>query len=167
MKSYDPSSLKNRVAMVDFGLQASKDEKGQSLNKCEIMRNISEYQKIMVRKSHYRFSIILTTIQTSNHLLRLSLRQWATYLMNCEKWMCMFLSDSTLPYSFKQLSPMGEAVISNTVSSVQQVRNLYLHEVQKIDIWDTKNCFRNEINRIIFKENCSADSMERLEVSVL
>ena len=42
-----------------------------------------------------------------------------------------------------------------------------MHMASKEDIWDTKNWFRNEVSRIITKENLRCRSMLELENSVL
>ena len=121
----------------------------------------------MLRKSHYRFSIMLTTLQTTNHMFQLSLKQWSLYMTDYEKWMCQYIQDSALPYSFLNLSHLGESLIRNSLGGVQQVRSLYLNEVQKQDIWNTKNLFRNEVSRIIHQENSVSHSMDQLEANVL
>ena len=39
--------------------------------------------------------------------------------------------------------------------------------VQKADIWDTKNWFRNEVSRIIDENNMHCKTLEELEFVVL
>lgn len=106
-------------------------------------------------------------MQTTNHLLKLSLKQWTLYLTSCEKWMCTFIQDSALPYSFSQLTKVGAELVRNSVSGVQQVRSLYLNEVQKLDIDDAKNHFRGQVSKFISKENAVTDKMSQLEENVL
>ena len=83
------------------------------------MRNNSEFKKIMIRKAHYKFSIMMTTMQTTNHMLRLSLNSWSMFLTNSEKWMCGFISESSLPYSFSQLTSIGEEIFRHSLTGVQ------------------------------------------------
>ena len=42
-----------------------------------------------------------------------------------------------------------------------------MHMASKEDIWDTKNWFRNEVSRIITKENLRTRNMLELENQVL
>ena len=121
----------------------------------------------MLRKAHFRFSIMMTTIRTTNHILELSLKQWSLFLTNYDQWLCEFIQESNLPYSFLKLNVLGETLIRNSLNGVQQVRSLYLNEVQKRDIWGAKDQFRNHVHRIISKENSVTASMAQLEANVL
>ena len=104
--------------MVDHGFEVHKDEKGEVVNMREIMNNKNEYKRLMLRKSHLKFTSLLNTIQTTNHMIRLSLKQWSMYMTDCEKWMCHFINESALPYSFRDLNPLGEDLIRNSLSGV-------------------------------------------------
>ena len=50
---------------------------------------------------------------------------------------------------------------------VQQIRSLYLNVIEKEDIWDSKNSFRNEVNRLIQRENFNTETMQELENVVI
>ena len=68
---------------------------------------------------------------------------------------------------FERMTPLGYRVCKRSLLQVQQVRSYFLYQVQKNDIWDTKNWFRNEVNQIIMRANLQCTSMTQLEEVVL
>ena len=54
-----------------------------------------------------------------------------------------------------------------SIEMVQRSRDDYLHLIEKEDIWDTKNSFRNQVNRLILRDNFLTETMEDLEQSVM
>ena len=67
----------------------------------------------------------------------------------------------------QDLSPKSLNLFKNSLLLVQQVRSYNLHMIQKEDVWETKNWFRNEISRIILENNLQCNSMEELELLVI
>ena len=50
---------------------------------------------------------------------------------------------------------------------MQQARSIYLSQILKADIWDVKNAFKNDVNRIIIQENFKTWSLKELEDNAL
>ena len=68
---------------------------------------------------------------------------------------------------YLSMSPLGYRVCKKSLLQVQQVRSYVLYQVQKDDIWDSKNWFRNEVNAIIHQANLQCSTMDELEEVVL
>ena len=64
-------------------------------------------------------------------------------------------------------TPQSLTLFKNSLLLVQQVRSYNLHMIQKEDIWETKNKFRNDVSRIILENNLQSKSMEELEFRVI
>ena len=58
-------------------------------------------------------------------------------------------------------------LIEKTMSGIQQTRSYHMVLIEKEDIWDTKNFFRNEVIRIIQELSMQYNSMKDLEENVL
>ena len=70
-------------------------------------------------------------------------------------------------YKFRKMTLVGSRVHRHALLSVQQIRSLYLNVIEKEDVWDTKNAFRNQVNFLILRENFKTNSMEELETAVI
>ena len=57
--------------------------------------------------------------------------------------------------------------MTKNVFRAQHVRTSFLVNSQKIDIFDTKNEFRNRIGQIIRQENMKTNTMKELEKAVI
>lgn len=42
-----------------------------------------------------------------------------------------------------------------------------MNVIEKEDVWDTKNAFRNQVNFLILRENFKTETMEELETAVI
>ena len=105
---------------------------------------------------------MLTTMQTSNHLVKQNLQSWQKFMSNSEKWLGN-VANSSLP----RLTPTSIFLFKEQISRVQQIRSYNLHVVQKDDIWETKNWFRCEVSRIIKENNLKCKTIKELEKIVL
>ena len=111
---------------------------------------------------------MLSTIQTSIDLVDLSLFQWSTFMKSSNKWMCNFMNEEFgMGYKFRKMTLVGSRVHRHALLSVQQIRSLYLNVIEKEDVWDTKNAFRNQVNYLILRENFKCETMEELETAVI
>lgn len=82
--------------------------------------------------------------------------------------MCNFMSENDrVLKDFYNMSFLGLQLFKQASFGVQQVRSLYLSVIEKEDIWDTKNSFRNQVNRLILRDNFLTETMEDLEQSVM
>ena len=106
---------------------------------------------------------MLTTMQTSNHLVKQNMQSWQKFMSNREKWLGNVANSSFLP----RLTPTSIFYFKEQISRVQQIRSYNLHVVQKDDIWETKNWFRNEVSRIIKENNLKCETIKELEKIVL
>ena len=58
--------------------------------------------------------------------------------------MCNFMAENGhVMQDFYNMSYLGLQLFKQASFGVQQVRSLYLSVIEKEDIWDTKNSFRN------------------------
>ena len=57
------------------------------------VRNVEHTVKSLIRQISFQLTILLAMIQTSNHVLHLTLRQWQTFLKSSHKWMGNFVLD--------------------------------------------------------------------------
>ena len=58
--------------------------------------------------------------------------------------MCNFMNEEFgMGYKFRKMTLVGSRVHRHALLSVQQIRSLYLNVIEKEDVWDTKNAFRN------------------------
>ena len=106
--------------------------------------------------------MMLSTMQTSNHLVRQNLESWQLFMSNSEKWMGNVENCALL-----RLTPTSIFLFKEKISRVQQLRSYNMHLLQKNDIWDTKNWFRNEVSHIIKENNLKCKTMQELEKIVL
>ena len=105
---------------------------------------------------------MLTTMQTSNHLVKQNMQSWQKFMSNSENWL-----GNVANSSMQRLTPTSIFLFKEQISRVQQIRSYNLHVVQKDDIWDTKNWFRTEVSRIIKENNLKCKTIKELEKIVL
>ena len=166
----NPASLTNRVTMLDSGfLRIHADERNTEMKNFTVGLNMKRLKKQLSQHMNQTYSILLTIIQASNQIIRLSQDQWCKYLTDSSQWMGNFILDESrhsLP-DYAQMSPLSQGIIHIACQGVQQVRSYYLSIVQKQDVWDTKNMFKNEVSRIIISSNFECSTMADLEELVL
>ena len=102
------------------------------------------------------------------------MQNWKSFMSNSHKWMGNFIQRknlSSINYWSSRLlldfTPQSLTLFKNSLLLVQQVRSYNLHMIQKEDIWETKNKFRNDVSRIILENNLQSKSMEELEFRVI
>ena len=98
-------------------------------------------------------SLLLNNIYTCQDLIKLSRTQWSLFTKDYQSWMGNITYQTNTPYKFSKLTPLGQEVMKASISRVQRNRSYHFAEIQKLDIWDVKNLFRNEYKNIINREN--------------
>ena len=139
-----------------------------------MVKSITKQKQELIQRSRYTFVIIINTLSTSCHLLRQSMQNWESFMSNSHKWMGNFIhrgNMGSMMYRTSRLmqdfTPQSLTLFKNSLLLVQQVRSYNLHLIQKEDIWETKNQFKNEVSRIILENNLECKSMEELEFLVI
>ena len=77
------------------------------------------------------------------------------------------LEERGMHYKYHKMTLVGVRLHRHALLSVQQIRSLYLNAIEKEDVWDTKNAFRNHVNYLILRENFKSETMEELEQAVI
>ena len=77
------------------------------------------------------------------------------------------LEERGMHIKYNKMTLAGSRLHRQALLSVQQIRSLYLNVIEKEDVWDTKNAFRNQVNYLILRENFKCETMEELELSVI
>ena len=65
------------------------------------------------------------------------------------KWMGNSTLEYGIQHSYHDKNFLALAIYTKTIFRVQQERSYYLNCVQKEDIWDSRNAFKNEVTEII------------------
>lgn len=55
--------------------------------------------------------------------------------------------------AYSKINTLGLSIYQKTVLNTQQTRSQALSEIEKLDLWDRRNYFRNTIEAIIMKHN--------------
>ena len=78
------------------------------------------------------------------------------FTKNIDKWFgnLTLEEDGEIP-KYLELNPFAFMIYTKGIFRTQQVRSYYINMANKLDIWDTKNYFRNSVREIIEKENLS------------
>ena len=72
------------------------------------------------------------------------------------------LLDETIEHNYLNKNFLALTIFTKTVYRVQQERSYYLNCVQKEDIWDSKNIFRNRVHAAIVEENSKTETLKEL-----
>lgn len=161
----DPACLKNTIKMLSEGnFKLTKDEK-EKQDKFMQGSSLNEMVSSIKHKGRVVFAIAHTKLQTSKLLMRTNIESWRKFMDNSDQWMGNFTVPKHLAL-ISQANPIAISSFKTNMLRVQQVRSYNLHVVQKDDIWDTKNWFRNEVSRIISEHNMQVRTLEELEFVV-
>ena len=63
---------------------------------------------------------------------------------------------------FIEMTPLALTMYVKNVFRAQQTRSYQISLVEKEDIWDSKNTFRNEVRKIILQENLQTVNINEL-----
>ena len=170
---FDPISLRERIDMISGQFELTKedshlDKQEQSkLNQMELAFNITHYQKLIEIKAKHTYSVLNSLLVMSNDIILLCQRQWNYFYTDSHKWMgnCILERFDYVPYMNRNF--LALTIIVKSIFRTQQERSYFLSLVQKEDIWDSKNAYRNEVRRIIKEENLKTEDMKELIDKVL
>ena len=82
--------------------------------------------------------------------------------------MCNFiLEEDKNMFDFNNMNKINIRGYQHNLNSVQQIRSYYINIIEKEDVWDSKNAFRNHINRLILRENIKWTTLEELEIALV
>ena len=148
--------------MLDEGSHQMNDvEKSSIEEQVEDERNLDLVNEKLLRLSQFRFTMMVNSMQTANHVMRSSTQQWSTFLKTSQKWMGNFAIEEQNQDYFA-MDQYALKTLKKSILVVQQVRSHYESLVQKDDIWQTKHMFKNEVTRCILESNFETDTQEEL-----
>ena len=110
----------------------------------------------------HTYSRLLVRLEVINSVMKLSKTQWKTFMTDYKKWM----ANNTLEYgqdnNYFSMNPLALVIYTKGIFRQQQARSYFLSLVEREDIWDSKNSFENEVQRMIQQHNLQVSNMDEL-----